>query len=54
MQSLRRSGSIPWDGGPMPGPHAGGVEAHAAGGARAALRLYPLPSSVEAGHLHLG
>ena len=32
------------------GPRAGGVEAHAAGGTRAALRLHPLPPSVETGH----
>jgi len=30
------------------------VEAHAAGGTRAALRLHPLLSSVEAGHLAPG
>ena len=29
---------------------AGGVESHAAAGTRAALRLHPLPPSVEAGH----
>ena len=45
LQSLRRSGSIPWDGGPTPGPRAGGVEAHAAGGARAArTRPYSVSS----------
>ena len=36
------------------GPCAGGVEAHAAGGTRAALHLHPLPPDVEARHLHLG
>ena len=36
---------------PAPGLRAGGVEAHAAGGAPAALRLHPLPPGVEAGHL---
>ena len=40
--------------GPAPGPRAGGVEAHAAGGAPAALRLHPLPPGVETGHLQLG
>ena len=33
---------------------AGGVEAHAAGGAPAALGLHPLPPGVETGHLQLG
>ena len=47
-----RSGS--WDGVPELGSRAGGVEAHAAGGAPAALRLHPLPPGVETGHLHLG
>ena len=37
-------------GGPAPDPRAGGVEAHAAGGARETLRLHSLPPSVEAGH----
>ena len=32
------------------GPRTGGVEAHSAGGAPAALRLHPLPPSVETGH----
>ena len=41
-------------GGPAPGPRAGGVEAHAAGGAPAALGLHPLPPGVEAGHLGPG
>ena len=50
LQGLRGPGSIPWDGSPAPGPRAGGVKAHAAGGTPAALRLHPLPSSVEAGH----
>ena len=36
--------------GTAPGPRTGGVEAHAAGGTRAALRLYPLPPGVEAEH----
>ena len=40
--------------GTAPGPRTGGVEAHAAGGAPAALRLHPLPPGVETGHLQLG
>ena len=43
-----RAGS--WDSGPAPGPRTGGMETHAAAGTPAALRLHPLPSSVEAGH----
>ena len=54
LQSLRRPGSIPWDGGPAPGPRAGGVKAHTATGTPAALRLHPLLSSVETGRLQLG
>ena len=38
----------------MSGSRAGGVVAHAADGVWAALRLYPLPSSVAAGHLGPG
>ena len=53
LQGLRGPGAGSWDGGPAPGPRAGGVEAHAATGAPAALRLHPLPPDVEAGHLHL-
>ena len=51
---LRGPGAGSWDGGPAPGPRAGGVETHAAGGAPAALRLHPLPPGVETGHLYLG
>ena len=47
-------GAGSWDSGPAPGPRTGGVETHAAGGTRAALRLLPLPPGVEAGHLQLG
>lgn len=35
--------------GPAPVPRAGGVEAHTAAGACAALRLHYLPAPVEAG-----
>ena len=54
LQSLRGAGAGSWDGGPVSGPRAGGVEVHAAGGAPAALRLHPLPPGVEAGHLGPG
>ena len=54
LQGLRGSGAGSWDGGPAPGPRACGMEAHAAGGTPAALRLHPLPPGVEAGRLHLG
>ena len=49
--SERRSGFFSSS---SPGPRAGGVETHATGGAPAALRMYPLPPGVEAGHLYLG
>ncbi len=37
-----------------PGPYTDGMATHEAGGARAALRLHPLPPGVETGHLSPG